>query len=148
MDVNVNGLAFPEALHYLVEHQVWARLEEGGQATVGITSLGIQLAGEIYMCRPKGVGQVVEQGRSVAVVELAKSIVSVKSPVAGTVVAVNPRLADEPELVHRDPYGEGWLARLALADFARDCEALVHGAQAVREAMAHHAWLNRLDESS
>lgn len=148
MDVNVNGLAFPEALHYLVEHQVWARLEEGGQATVGITSLGIQLAGEIYMCRPKGVGQVVEQGRSVAVVELAKSIVSVKSPVAGTVVAVNPRLADEPELVHRDPYGEGWLARLALADFARDREALVHGAQAVREAMAHHAWLNRLDESS
>lgn len=147
MDVNVNGLAFPEALHYLVEHQVWARLEEGGLATVGITSLGIQLAGEIYMCRPKGVGQVVEQGRSVAVVELAKSIVSVKSPVAGTVVAVNPRLADEPELVHRDPYGEGWLARLALADFARDREALVHGAQAVREAMAHHAWLNRLDES-
>lgn len=148
MDVNVNGLAFPEALHYLVEHQVWVRVEEGGLATVGITSLGIQLAGEIYMCRPKGVGQVVEQGRSVAVVELAKSIVSVKSPVAGAVVAVNPRLADEPELVHRDPYGEGWLARLALAAFARDREALVHGAQAVREAMAHHAWLNRLDASS
>jgi glycine cleavage system H protein len=148
MDVNVNGLVFPQALHYLVEHQVWARLEEGGVATVGITSLGIQLAGEIYMCRPKGVGQVVEQGRSVAVVELAKSIVSVKSPVAGTIVAVNPRLADEPELVDRDPYGEGWLARVALADFARDRQALVHGAEAVREAMAHHAWLNRLDGSA
>ena len=148
MDVNVNGLVFPQALHYLVEHQVWARLEEGGVATVGITSLGIQLAGEIYMCRPKGVGQVVEQGRSVAVVELAKSIVSVKSPVAGTVVAVNPRLADEPELVYRDPYGEGWLARVALADFARDRQALVHGEEAVREAMTHHAWLNRLDGSA
>jgi glycine cleavage system H protein len=148
MDVIVNGLAFPQALHYAVEHQVWARLEDDGSATVGITALGIQLAGELYMCRPKGVGQLVEQGRSVAVVELAKSIVSVKSPVTGTVVAVNPRLADEPELVHRDPYGQGWLARVALADFARDREVLVHGAEAVREAMAHHAWLNRLDESS
>ena len=147
-DLDVAGMAFPEALHYLVEHQVWVRLEDDGCATVGITALGVRLAGEVYMCRPKGVGQAVEQGRSVAVVELAKSIVSVKSPVTGTVQAVNPRLSAEPELVHADPYGAGWLARLSLADFARDRAALVHGAQAVREAMAHHAWLHRLDEGS
>ncbi|MFT3957193.1 MAG: hypothetical protein QM722_23285 [Piscinibacter sp.] len=90
-----------------------------GSATVGITALGIVQAGEIYMARPKVVGSAVEQGRSIAVVELAKSIVSVKSPVHGMVVAVNALLADTPELVHRDPYGEGWLARVALADF--DC---------------------------
>jgi len=146
--LSVLELPFPEDLHYLVEHQVWARLEEGGTATVGITALGIRLAGEIYMCRPKGVGQVVEQGRSVAVVELAKSIVSVKSPVAGTVVAVNERLAATPELVHADPYGEGWIARLQLLDFERDRAVLVHGAEAVREAMLHHAWLHGLQEGS
>lgn len=136
--------AFPPDLHYHVEHQVWARVD-GDRARVGITSLGIRLAGEIYMCRPRPVGTAVEQGRSVAVVELAKSIVSVKSPVSGAVVAVNPALAQQPELVHRDPYGDGWLADIALADWDRDRAALLHG-DAVAPAMAHHAWLNRADE--
>ncbi len=139
------GLEFPDELHYLVEHQVWARLEGDGTATVGITALGIAQAGEIYMARPKSVDSVVEQGRAIAVVELAKSIVSVKSPVRGTVVAVNERLADAPELVHRDPYGEGWLARVRLADFEADCAALLHG-EPVAAAMAHHAWLSRIEE--
>lgn len=139
------GLEFPDDLHYLVEHQVWARLEGDGIATVGITALGIVQAGEIYMARPKTVGSVVEPGRSIGVVELAKSIVSVKSPVRGTVVAVNPRLAESPELVHGDPYGEGWLARVALADFEADRAALLHG-EAVIAAMEHQAWLFRIED--
>lgn len=138
------GLEFPDDLHYLVEHQVWARLEGDGTATVGITALGIVQAGEIYMCRPKLVGSEVEQGRSIAVVELAKSIVSVKSPVRGAVAVINARLADMPELVHRDPYGEGWLARVTLADFEADRTALLHG-EPVVAAMAHEAWLSRVD---
>jgi glycine cleavage system H protein len=141
----IRGFDFPDGLHYLVEHQVWARMEEGGTAVVGITALGIHLAGgEIYMARPKMVGAVVVQGSSVGVVELAKSIVSVKSPVSGTVVTVNARLGEAPELVHRDPYGEGWLARLALSDFEADRGRLVHGEAAVRPAMEHHAWLNQV----
>lgn len=142
--LTVCGLPFPEELHYLVEHQVWARVHADGSATAGITSLGVQLAGEIYMCRPKGVGQEIEQGRSLAVVELAKSIVSVKSPVGGVVLEVNARLAERPELVHEDPYGEGWLARIALRDLEADRAALLHGPQAVAEAMARHAQLHRL----
>ena len=139
----VGGLDFPDDLYFLVEHQVWARVA-GDLATVGITALGIRLAGEIYMCRPKVAGSVVAQGQSIAVVELAKSIVSVKSPVGGTVLEGNAALASRPELVHRDPYGEGWLARLRLADFAADAPRLVHGA-AVAPAMAQHAWLNRVE---
>jgi glycine cleavage system H protein len=142
----IGGFLFPDDLHYLVDHQVWARVEAGGVARVGITSLGIHLAGgEIYMARPKRVGTVVEQGASIGVVELAKAIVSVKSPVRGAIVEVNERLADAPELVHRDPYGDGWLARVALADFAADAAALVHGEAAVRPAIERHAWLNRLE---
>ncbi len=140
----VHGFEFPDDLHYLVEHQVWARLQGDGTATVGITSLGIRLAGEIYMCRPKRVGSEIGQGRSIAVVELAKAIVSVKSPVRGSVVEVNHRLEAAPELVHTTPYGEGWLARIALADFAVDSTLLVHG-DAVAAAMERHAWLNRID---
>lgn len=135
-------LHFPSDLLYHVEHQVWARVDADGTAVVGITALGIRLAGEIYMCRPKSVGSEVEQGRSIAVVELAKSIVSVKSPVRGLVLAVNPRLAEEPELVHSDPYGAGWLARLRLTDLDTDRLALVHG-DAVAPAMQQHAWLHR-----
>lgn len=133
---------FPADLHYLIEHQVWARPHGDGSASVGITALGIRLSGEIYMCRPKSAGTPVEQGRAIAVVELAKSIVSVKSPVTGTVLAVNPRLADDPGLVHRDPYGDGWLARVELKDFVADQALLLHGA-AVGPAMARHAELHR-----
>lgn len=144
--MKVRGLDFPDALFYRVDDQVWARLEGDGTATVGITSMGIRAAGEIYMCRPKTVGSEVEQGRAVAVVELAKSIVSVKSPVRGTVVAVNEALAERPELVHRDPYGQGWLARLRLADFEADRVALVQG-DAVPAAMEDYARLNLIEDA-
>jgi glycine cleavage system H protein len=132
------SLPFPADLLYLVEHDVWARLEDDGTATVGITALGIKLSGEIYMCRVKPVGATIDQGRSVAVVELAKAIVSVKSAISGEVLEANPLLDDEPELVHRDPYGAGWLARLAPRDLAADRRLLAHGAEVI-EAMTRHA---------
>ena len=131
-------LPFPADLLYLVEHDVWARLEDDAVATVGITALGIKLSGEIYMCRVKPVGSAISQGRSVAVVELAKAIVSVKSAVSGDVLQVNPLLEEQPELVHRDPYGQGWLARLALRDFESDRRQLVQGAEVI-EVMTRHA---------
>jgi glycine cleavage system H protein len=139
----VVGLSFPDDLHYLVEEQVWARLAGDGTATVGITSLGIALAGEVFMCRPKSVGQVIERGRAVAVVELAKSIVAVKSPVTGTVLAINEALAGRPEQVSSDPYGQGWIARLRLTDEAAERAALLHG-PAVAVAMQRHAWLHQV----
>lgn len=141
--MDVNGFDFPDELFYLPLEQVWARVEPDGTAVVGITTLGIRLAGEIYMCRPKSVGFVVEQGRSVAVVELAKSIVSVKSPVTGEVTAVNAQLAQRPELVHTDPYGTGWLARLKLTRWDEDQAALVHG-DTVPAAMLDYQRLNRV----
>jgi glycine cleavage system H protein len=143
--MNVAGFEFPDGLHYLVDEQVWARFEGDGTATVGITALGMHLAGEVYMCRPKSPGSVVEQGRGIAVVELAKSIVSVKSPVGGEVIAINGRLAQEPALLNADPYGEGWLARLRPADAAADARALVHGVEAA-PAMRRHAWLQGLGD--
>jgi glycine cleavage system H protein len=128
MDSDRNpGAFFPADLHYLIEHDVWARLEGDGSATVGITARGIKLSGEIYMCRPKSVGTAIEQGRAVAVVELAKAIVSVKSAVTGMVVEVNAALEERPELVHLDPYGAGWIARLVLAGFEVDRARLVRG---------------------
>jgi glycine cleavage system H protein len=137
------GCDFPEDLHYLADHQVWLRRHDDGTGTVGITSLGIVQAGEIYMCRPKAPGSEVQQGKGIAVVELAKSIVSVKSPASGTVLAANPHLADRPELVHADPYGEGWIARLRLTAWDAEAAGLVHGPR-VAPVMQHYAHLNRM----
>ena len=142
--MNVGDFEFPDDLFYLVEHQVWARVQGDGTATLGITSLGVHQAGEIYMCRPKLVGAAVEQGRSVAVVELAKSIVSVKAAVGGTVIEVNPRLAAEPQQVHLDPYGSGWLVRVQPAGFEADRAALLHG-EPVAAAMQRCLWLDGIE---
>lgn len=135
---------FPTELLFHVEHQVWARLDGDGLVTVGITDLGIRLSGEIYMCRPKVVGSVVEQWRSIAVVELAKSIVSVKAPLSGVVEAVNPLLSVKPEYVHLDPYGRGWLARLRPSALDNECTVLLAGAT-VWPAMVTHAELHRIE---
>jgi glycine cleavage system H protein len=89
------------------------------------------------------VGQVIEQGRSIAVVELAKAIVSVKSPLSGRVVEVNTLLTTQPELVHREPYDQGWIARVAPSSWAAESQVLVHG-DGVAPAMAHQAWLNQI----
>lgn len=136
------GFEFPDALYYLVEHQVWARPDADGSVTVGITALGVHLSGEVFMARAKAAGTVVALGQGVAVVELSKSIVSVKCPLGGTVLAVNPLLDGEPERVHRDCYGSGWLARLQPRDWPGDAARLLHG-EPVAVAMARHAWLFR-----
>ncbi|MCX7239084.1 MAG: glycine cleavage system protein H [Burkholderiales bacterium] len=144
--MHIGTLQFPDDLFYLVEHQVWARVSADHGVTVGITALGIRVAGEIYMCRPKPVGAVLEQGKSVAVVELAKSIVSVKSPVSGTVLETNTQLATAPELVHLDPYGQGWIARLQADQLEGDLGHLLQG-KAVKPAMEHYARLYQVEQA-
>lgn len=139
----IAGVALPEDLLYWVEDQTWARLLPDGSARLGITALGLKASGEIYMCRPKPVGEALVQGRAMAVVELAKSIVSVKAPLSGTVLAVNTALEARPELVHRDPYGEGWLLTLQPTALAVERVAL-HAGEAACAAMEQYAWLNQL----
>jgi len=130
------------------EDQTWAQPLSNGHVRVGITALGLRASGEIYMCRPKSVGSEVEQGRSIGVVELSKSIVAVKSPLSGVVVKVNEALEEKPELVHQSPYEAGWLAELAPSRVDAEKPKLVIGEAAIREAMARWAWLNKLDTAS
>ncbi|MBI3345900.1 MAG: glycine cleavage system protein H [Burkholderiales bacterium] len=138
----------PDGFWLWPQDQTWAEPLPNGQVRVGITALGIRASGEIYMCRPKPVGSEVEQGRSIGVVELAKSIVSVKSPLSGVVTRVNEALEAQPELVHRSPYGQGWLVELAPSRLEAEKAGLVIGEVAVGEAMARWAWLNKLDAIS
>lgn len=141
----IAGADIPETLWYWIDDQTWAMPLDGGQVRVGITALGLKASGDIYMCRPKSVGSEVAQGRSIGVVELSKSIVSVKSPLSGVVTRVNEALEARPELVHQSPYDAGWLLELAPSQLDDDKSRLAVGEAAIREGMQRWAWLNQLE---
>lgn len=141
-------MSLPSGMWLWPDDQTWALPLPAGHVRIGITALGLKASGEIYMCRPKPAGSAVEQGRSIGVVELAKSIVSVKSPLSGTVVRVNEALEERPELVHQSPYEQGWLVELMPSNLGADKARLAIDEAAIREAMAHWAWLNKLEGTS
>lgn len=124
--------------------QTWATPQPSGLIRLGITPLGLKASGELYMCRPKPVGSVLEQGRSMGVVELAKSIVSVKSPLSGVVRAVNEAVMARPELVMAAPLAEGWLVEIEASDFEAECMRLLTG-EAAEAASREWARLNQIE---
>jgi glycine cleavage system H protein len=103
---------YPEELSYHPEHD-WA-LVEGEQATFGITWYAQDSLGEVVFFDPPEVGATVEKDSSYAEVESVKAVSDVIAPLSGQVVEVNETLADEPEKINEDPYGEGWLVRVQL----------------------------------
>ncbi|MDR7430863.1 MAG: glycine cleavage system protein GcvH [Armatimonadota bacterium] len=125
------GCRVPEDLYYWVEKHVWARPEEDGTVTVGITDVAQHLAKTIIAVTPKAVGRTVERGKSAGTVESGKWVGPITSPVTGKVVAVNERLKAEPSLVNQDAYGEGWILRLQPVRWEEERLALLTGAEAV-----------------
>lgn len=123
----VRGCSFPDGLFYNVEDNVWARHEADGSVTVGMTSYGCSLSGEIVAFTPRKVGREVEQGKSVATVESGKWVGPVKAPVGGEITAVNEALHANPGLINADPYGEGWLVRLRPSAWELESDSLVTG---------------------
>ena len=105
----------PEELRYNDSHE-WVRQEEDGTVTVGITDHAqAQLGDLVYVELPEP-GASLQANESLGVVESVKAASDIYSPIGGRVVAVNTALADAPEQVNADPYGEGWLVRLAPED--------------------------------
>ena len=102
-------------LKFLKSHE-WARVEGNGRITVGISDHAQGLLGDLVYVELPNVGDTVEAGNGVAVVESVKAASDVYSPVSGTVVEVNAALADKPETINEDAYGEGWLFVLESSD--------------------------------
>ena len=98
----------PGDLRFLKSHE-WARVEDNGQVTVGISDHAQGLLGDLVYVELPEVGDDVTAGAAVAVVESVKAASDVYSPVSGKVVAVNASLADKPETINEDAYGEGWI---------------------------------------
>ena len=98
----------PGDLKFLKSHE-WARVEDNGQVTVGISDHAQGLLGDLVYVELPNVGDDVTVGGAAAVVESVKAASDVYSPVSGKVVAVNAALADKPETINEDAYGEGWV---------------------------------------
>ena len=101
----------PGDLKYTEEHE-WLRREEDGSVTVGITDHAQAALGDLVYVELPEVGQDVDVGGEMAVVESVKAASDVYAPVGGSVVAVNEELGDDPEKINADPYGDGWIVRL------------------------------------
>lgn len=105
----------PGDLKFLKSHE-WARVEADGKVTVGISAHAQELLGDLVYVELPAVGDEVEQGNGVAVVESVKAASDVYAPLSGKVVAINESLADKPETINEDAYGEGWMFVLEPSD--------------------------------
>jgi glycine cleavage system H protein len=126
------GESYPDDLKYHEEHD-WARIE-GDEAALGITWFAADALGELVHFEPPEVGSTVTKDQSYGEVESVKAVSDVIAPLSGEVLAVNDQVVEAPETVNEDPYGNGWLIRIRLAD-AGETDALLD-ADAYRQVLA------------
>lgn len=107
-------MVVPDDLRYSNDHE-WARLE-GSRVRVGITDYAQDALGDVVFVELPAVGTEVQAGAQLGEVESTKSVSELYAPVTGRVVEVNNVLAEAPERLNQDPYGEGWICQIELAD--------------------------------
>lgn len=105
---------YPDNLRYTKEHE-WVRME-GDEAVIGITEFAQHELGDIVYVEIETVGKELSAGDVFGSVEAVKTVSDLFLPVKGTITEVNPNLNNNPELVNSDPYGEGWMIRMRVAD--------------------------------
>jgi glycine cleavage system H protein len=110
-------MQFPSDLQYTKQH-AWVRVV-GAEAVAGITDHAQKELGDIVFIESPKVGTALTQGKPYGVVESVKSVSDLIAPVSGSVARVNGELANAPELVNQDPYGNGWIVAISLADPAQ-----------------------------
>ena len=124
--------SYPDDLKYHPEHD-WARID-GDTATFGITWYAQDALGEVVFYDAPDIGAEVTKDQAYTEVESVKAVSDVFAPLSGEVTAVNETLADKPETINEDPYGEGWLVKVKLSDPAE--------AEQLMDAKAYEASLS------
>jgi glycine cleavage system H protein len=123
---------YPEDLKYHPEHD-WARVE-GDEAVLGVTWFAQDALGELVHFEPPEAGASIAKDGTYGEVESVKAVSELVAPLSGEVLEVNPQVVDAPETVNEDPYGEGWLVRIRIAD-ASELESLLD-VEAYRQVLA------------
>jgi glycine cleavage system H protein len=113
----------PGDLLFTKDHE-WLRREADASVTIGITEHAATALGDLVYVELPEVGQDVDAGGEMAVVESVKAASDVYAPVSGTVAAVNEELGDDPEKINADPYGDGWIVRMELTDGLDESELM------------------------
>ena len=111
----MSELEYPQDVRYTPEHE-WVRVGSEGVARVGITAFAQDALGDVVYVSLPSVGDSVSAGETCGEVESTKSVSDLYAPVSGEIVAVNETLDSAPEMVNTDPYGEGWMYDLKLAE--------------------------------
>ncbi|MEM6297916.1 MAG: glycine cleavage system protein GcvH [Bacteroidota bacterium] len=106
---------YPENLRYTKEHE-WVRLEEGNIAVVGITDYAQGELGDVVYVDVTELDEEVEAGEVFGSVEAVKTVSDLYMPVTGKVIEQNGAIEDDPEIVNKDPYGEGWMIKIEVSD--------------------------------
>ena len=114
---------FPTELKYASTHE-WARLEEDGTVTVGISDHAQDALGDVVYVEHPEIGQQVIAQEEAGVVESVKAASDIYAPISGTITAVNEALEGAPETVNQDPYGDGWFFKLEPEDISQLGELL------------------------
>ncbi len=108
-------MSYPDNLKYTKEHE-WVRDNGDGTVTVGITEFAQSELGDIVFVELNDVGESFDKDDVFGTVEAVKTVSELFMPVAGELAEINEKLADEPELVNDDPYGDGWMVKIKLSD--------------------------------
>ncbi len=107
-------MKIPADLKYTQDHE-WIRVE-GDVAVVGVTDFAQGELGDVVFVEIETEGEELEKGETFGTVEAVKTVSDLFMPVSGEVTEVNPALEDEPELVNKDPYGDGWMIKIKISD--------------------------------
>jgi glycine cleavage system H protein len=105
---------FPENVKYSTDHE-WVRVD-GNEAYVGITDFAQDELGEIVFVDVTTQGETLEQGEVFGSIEAVKTVSDLLMPIGGEVLEINPKLDDAPELVNKDPFGDGWIIKVTVND--------------------------------
>lgn len=109
----------PDDLRYSAEHEWALRLDDTSRVRIGITDYAQDALGDVVYVDLPDVGSSVGAGEAMGELESTKSVSEIYAPVSGTVAAVNEALADNPQLLNEDPYGEGWLCEIEATDLGQ-----------------------------
>ena len=133
--VKLEGFDFPDDYYFHPDH-MWAKVE-GDKVRVGYNAWAADAAGKLVSIKTRPAGKSVKAGKTLGSVESGKWVGSLKVPVSGTIVEINPALADNPGLINDSPYGDGWVAVIAPDNLDADLAELIKGSD--KEKL--EAWL-------
>jgi len=125
--VKVGEFELKEDLYYWRKGLTWAKVESPERVRVGLSDVGARAAGQIVFIRLRPKGTKVKQGEALGILESAKWVGPIESPVSGEVIEVNEQLRKNPKLVSQSPYGDGWVAVLKPSSLEVDLKNLIKG---------------------